>query len=145
VLEIAVTLGVVALVASSVGFSISARMRDGRLTAALTRLDTLREAVQIARARGGAWPASLDDLRGTLLPAAYALTSNFGTPYTLATDGMAATISVDIPLDVTDEHDFATWIERVPAAPGHTRLVAHLRTSAALAPVGLERRRVARE
>jgi type II secretory pathway pseudopilin PulG len=143
VLEVAVALGVVALLASAVTFSISARMHDGRLTAALVRLETLRDAVQISRARGGAWPARLADLRGSLLPAGYALTTEFGTPYTLATDGMAATITVDIPLDVTAEHDFATWIERVPAAPGHTRLVAHLRSSAALASVSLERRRVA--
>jgi hypothetical protein len=143
VAELAVALGVGALILGGAGLAGWAQRQDARLGATLASLRTLRDAVRLAERSDGAWPARLDDLRGRWLRPTDPLTSPWGTPYGLAAAGGLATVSVDVPLSLPPGQPLDSWVEAVPAAPGWTRLEAHLVPAGDVARLLVERRRLA--
>ncbi len=141
--EVAVVLGVGAVILGGVGLAGWAERQDARLGATLASLRSLRDAVRLAERADGAWPARLDDLRGRWLRATEPLTSPWGTPYGLSAAGGIATVSVDVPLSLPPSPPLDSWVEAVPAAPGWTRLQARVIPAGDVSRLLVERRRVA--
>lgn len=143
VVEVAIALALALLATGAIAALAWRQTDDARLRATVDALLSLREAVQLVQLTSGAWPASLEALRSDPLPDSVRLVSPWGTPYTLASGGDAAMIWVDVPLRLPTGARLGPWIDTSPLAGNVTRVTAHLRPAAKLAPLLLERRRVA--
>lgn len=141
--EVASALAIALLAAGAVATLAWRQTDDARLQATVGALLSLRDAVELARLKSGAWPTSLEALRGDPLPDSVRLVSPWGTPYHLASGGTAAAVWVDVPLRLPVDGRLGPWIDITPTASRLTRLTVHVRPSGAPAPLLLERRRVA--
>ena len=140
--EIAIALGILAVVAGAVIKTGHAAGQAERMARTTRDLQEIAEALRRHRTDTGAWPTQLGVLAGTYLPAGTVLQTAWGDAIGYATAGAGVVLSADVPNDLAPANGLGGLETTTNLGNGRRQLSVFVPRPAAVADLVYERNRV---